>query len=103
MNQTTEQPAKRKSASPATKQARKSAEPSRGMAAERVKATIVMKGQVDFRLSSVAASLGMDRSALAEKLIDQGLKAYSLDAVLRQFTDRQDSAAGVSQADATAA
>jgi len=103
MNQATESTAKRRTASATAKQPRKSAEKARGMSAERVKATIVLSGSTDFRLSSIAASLGIDRSALAAKLIDQGLRAYGLDAVLRQFTDRQSVDGGVSQAEATAA
>jgi hypothetical protein len=103
MNQTTEQPAKRRNAPATAKPARKSAERAKGMAAERVKATIVMAGSVDFRLSSVAASLGIDRSALAARLIDQGLRAYNLDAVLRQFSDRQSDADGVNLAGNSAA
>jgi hypothetical protein len=92
-------PAKRTAAK---KQAPKSAERSRGMSADKVKATIVMSGNVDFRLGSIAASLGIERSALAAKLIDQGLRAYSLDAVLRQFSDRQNLGDGVSQVEPTA-
>jgi hypothetical protein len=65
--------------------------------ADRVKSTIVMSGSVDFRLGAIAASLRVDRSALAAKLIDEGLKRYSLDAVLRQFSDRQESAGDVSR------
>src|SRR5262249_49092453 len=57
--------------------------------ASRVKATLVMEASVDFRLRSIAASLRMDRSQLAAELIDEGLSRYSLDAVLRQFADRQ--------------
>jgi hypothetical protein len=86
MIQTTAQPSKRRAANTA---ARKSA--------DRVKSTIVMSGSVDFRLGAIAASLRVDRSALAAKLIDEGLKRYSLDAVLRQFSDRQESAGDVSR------
>jgi hypothetical protein len=74
--------------------------------ADRVKSTIVMSGSVDFRLGAIAASLRMDRSALAAKLIDEGLRRYALDGVLRQFNDRQEAAGDsspVSQANATAA
>jgi hypothetical protein len=65
-----------------------------------------MDSQVDFRLGAVAASLRVDRSTLAAKLIDDGLKRYALDAVLRQFSDRQETAgdsSSTSQANATAA
>jgi hypothetical protein len=85
-------PAKRTAAKA---QARKSA--------DRVKATIVMSPGVDFRLGAVAAHLQLDRSALAAKLIDEGLRRYSLDSVLRQFADRQNLGDGVSQAESTAA
>ena len=72
----------------------------------KLKTTIVMDSQVDFRLGAVAASLRVDRSTLAAKLIDDGLKRYALDAVLRQFSDRQETAgdsSSTSQANATAA
>jgi hypothetical protein len=51
-----------------------------------------MSGSVDFRLGAIAASLRMDRSALAAELIDEGLRRYALDGVLRQFSDRQEAA-----------
>lgn len=70
--------------------------------ADRVKATIVMSPGVDFRLGAVAAHLQLDRSALAAKLIDEGLRRYSLDSVLRQFADRQNLGDGVSQVDTAA-
>ena len=54
----------------------------------RIKTTIVMDGSVDFRLGAIASHLRMDRSTLAAKLIDDGLRRYALDAALRQFTDR---------------
>ena len=95
MIQTTAQPSKRRAANTA---ARKSA--------DRVKSTIVMSGSVDFRLGAIAASLRKDRSALAAKLIDEGLRRYALDGVLRRFNDRQETAGDsspVSQANATAA
>ena len=86
MIQTTAQPSKRRAANTA---ARKSA--------DRVKSTIVMSGSVDFRLGAIAASLRVDRSALAAKLIDEGLRRYALDGVLRQFSDRPSSAGDVSR------
>ena len=86
MIQTTAQPSKRRTANTA---ARKSA--------DRVKSTIVMGVSVDFRLGAIAASLRVDRSALAAKLIDEGLRRYALDGVLRQFSDRPSSAGDVSR------
>jgi hypothetical protein len=64
----------------------------------RVKSTILMDKQVDFRLTTIAASLGLDRSTLATQLIEAGLRRYALDAALREFAgatpdaieDRQD-------------
>lgn len=79
----------------APKQARKSA--------TRVKSTIVMGGDVDFRLGAIASHLRMDRSSLAAKLIDEGLRRYALDAALRQFSDRQSEVGEISLADSTAA
>lgn len=91
-------------ATPATRPAKRTAAKKQATkSADRVKATIVMSPGVDFRLGAVAAHLQLDRSALAAKLIDEGLRRYSLDSVLRQFADRQNLDAGVSQADATAA
>ena len=92
METMTSPPARREKRTAARKQAPK--------AADRIKATIVMSPNVDFRLGSVAASLRMDRSALAAKLIDEGLRRYSLDAVLRQFSDRQESSAEINSAGA---
>jgi hypothetical protein len=70
---------------------------------DRVKTTIVMDGSLDFRLASVSASLGMDKSELAAKLIDSGLRPYALDGLLRQFTDRPEIAGHVSESKETAA
>jgi hypothetical protein len=90
-------------ATPAARPQRRTAAPKQGRKApDRIKATIVMSGSVDFRLSSIAASLRMDRSQLAAKLIDEGLRRYSLDAVLRQFADRQSLDGDVSQAETAA-
>jgi hypothetical protein len=69
----------------------------------RVKCTIVMDGGIDFRLGSIASHLKIDRSALAAKLIDEGLRRYALDGVLRQFSDRQSQSAEINPAGATAA
>jgi hypothetical protein len=71
--------------------------------ADRDKSTIVMSGSEDFRLGAIAASLRMDRSALAAKLIDEGLRRYALDGVLRQFSDRQESSAQINLAEPSAA
>lgn len=50
----------------------------------RVKATLLLSESVDFRLTTIAASLKCDRSTLASQLIDAGLRRYTLDAALRQ-------------------
>lgn len=50
----------------------------------RVRATLLLDEQLDFRLTTIAASLKGDRSTLAAQLIDQGLRRYALDAALRQ-------------------
>jgi len=66
----------------------------------RVKSTLLLDETLDFRLSTIAASLKIDRSTLAAQLIDAGLRRYALDAALRQFAgaaaetiDRQETAA----------
>ena len=46
--------------------------------------TLLLPDSVDFRLTSIAASLKTDRSTLAAQLIDTGLRRFSLDAALRQ-------------------
>jgi hypothetical protein len=50
----------------------------------RTKATLLLPDSVDFRLTTIAASLKSDRSTLATQLIDAGLRRFALDAVLRQ-------------------
>src|SRR4051812_48251913 len=50
----------------------------------RTKATLLLPDSVDFRLTTIAASLKSDRSTLATQLIDAGLRRFSLDAALRQ-------------------
>lgn len=95
METTASVPARPQRRTAAPKQVRKSA--------VRVKATVVMDGSIDFRLGAIAAHLQVDRSALAAKLIDEGLRRYALDSVLRQFSDRQNLDAGVSQAEIAAA
>ena len=52
----------------------------------RVRATLLMDEELDFRLTTIAASLKSDRSTLAVQLLDQGLRRYSLDAALRQHS-----------------
>jgi hypothetical protein len=50
----------------------------------RIKATLLLPESVDFRLTTIAASLKSDRSKLAAHLIDTGLRRYTLDAALRE-------------------
>jgi hypothetical protein len=50
----------------------------------RTKATLLLTESVDFRLTTIAASLKSDRSTLATQLIDAGLRRFALDAALRQ-------------------
>src|SRR3954453_17936908 len=50
----------------------------------RTKATLLLPDSVDFRLTTIAASLKSDRSTLAAQLIDPGLRRYTLDAALRE-------------------
>src|SRR3954453_19545087 len=50
----------------------------------RTKATLLLPDSVDFRLTTIAASLKSDRSTLAAQLIDAGLRRYALDAALRE-------------------
>jgi hypothetical protein len=50
----------------------------------RTKATLLLPDSVDFRLTTIAASLKSDRSTLASQLIDAGLRRFALDAALRQ-------------------
>ena len=45
---------------------------------------------VDFRLSTIAKSLKVDRSTLAVYLLDAGLRRYALDAALRQHSGGSD-------------
>lgn len=58
--------------------------PKKGRADGRVAATLVLTESVDFRLSTIAKSLKVDRSTLAVYLLDAGLRRYALDAALRQ-------------------
>ena len=50
----------------------------------RTKATLLLTDSVDFRLTTIAASLKSDRSSLATQLLDAGLRRFALDAALRQ-------------------
>ena len=50
----------------------------------RTKATLLLPDSVDFRLTTIAASLKSDRSTLATQLLDAGLRRFALDAALRQ-------------------
>jgi len=52
----------------------------------RTKATLLLSESVDFRLTTIAASLKSDRSTLATQLIDAGLRRFALDAALRNHT-----------------
>jgi hypothetical protein len=52
----------------------------------RTKATLLLPDSVDFRLTTIAASLKSDRSTLATQLIDAGLRRFALDAALRQYS-----------------
>ena len=52
----------------------------------RTKATLLLPESVDFRLTTIAASLRFDRSTLATQLIDAGLRRFALDAALRQHS-----------------
>lgn len=55
----------------------------------RTKATLLLSDSVDFRLSTIAASLKTDRSTLATQLIDAGLRRFALDAALRQHAGEE--------------
>lgn len=74
-------------AAPKTRRNRTTAKtdaPKKGRADGRVAATLVLTESVDFRLSTIAKSLKVDRSTLAVYLLDAGLRRYALDAALRQ-------------------
>ncbi|AGA31699.1 hypothetical protein [Singulisphaera acidiphila] len=49
----------------------------------RTKATLLLPDSVDFRLTTLAKSLKLDRSTFAAQLLDAGLRRYALDAALR--------------------
>jgi hypothetical protein len=70
-----------------TRRARASAKtdvPKKGRVDGRIAATLVLSESVDFRLTTIAKSLKVDRSTLAVYLLDAGLRRYALDAALRQ-------------------
>ena len=62
----------------------------KGRADGRIAATLVLTESVDFRLSTIAKSLKVDRSTLAVYLLDAGLRRYALDAALRQHAGGSD-------------
>lgn len=66
--------------------------PKKGRADGRIAATLVLTQSVDFRLSTIAKSLKVDRSTLAVSLLDAGLRRYALDAALRQHVGGSDTA-----------
>jgi hypothetical protein len=51
----------------------------------RIKSTLLLPKDLDFRLTTIAASLNLDRSQLAAQLLDQSLRRYALDDALRKF------------------
>ena len=72
---------------PKTRRSRKAAKATDRKTARadgKVKATLLLPDSVDFRLTTIAASLKADRSTLATQLIDAGLRRFTLDAALRQ-------------------
>jgi hypothetical protein len=88
---------------PSTKPKRtRAAKPDSRKAASRQKITLVVSDAVDFRLGALAAYLKVDRSTLAAKLLDQGMRAYAVDAAFRsvsgQSDDRQDIASELNSA-----
>ena len=48
----------------------------------RIKSTLLLPKDLDFRLTTIAASLNLDRSQLAAQLLDQSLRRYALDDAL---------------------
>jgi len=65
---------------------------------DRVKTTIVMDSDLDFRLGANAEFQKLDRSTLAARLIDQGLRALKFDQHLRAFNDSASDSAGLNLA-----
>jgi hypothetical protein len=59
-------------------------------AESRQKITLVVSDSVDFRLGALASFLKLDRSTLAAKLLDQGMKAYAVDAAFRSVLGTPD-------------
>jgi hypothetical protein len=84
-------------ATPARPRKTRAAKPDIRKAGSRQKITLVVSDSVDFRIGALASYLKIDRSTLAEKLLDQGMRAYAVDAAFRsvfgQSDDRQSDAA----------
>ncbi len=53
------------------------------------KSTLLLPRDLDFRLTTIAASLNLDRSQLAAQLLDQSLRRYGLDEALRKFAGNE--------------
>lgn len=64
-----------------------SVQPQKQKPGKRVKTTIVMDADLDFRLGANAEFQKTDRSSLAARLIDQGLRSLKFDQHLRAFTE----------------
>jgi hypothetical protein len=90
-------------ATPAKPKRTKPGKPESRKAGSRQKITLVVSDAVDFRLSTLAAYQRLDRSTLAEKLLDQGMRAYAVDAAFRSVfglpDDRRDDAAEIKSND----
>ena len=82
MSDNSSEPSMNKSRKP--RNAGKPVERKTGRTDGRTKATLLLPDSVDFRLTTIAASLKSDRSSLATQLLDAGLRRFSLDAALRQ-------------------
>jgi hypothetical protein len=87
---------------PAKVKKTRAAKPDVKKAASRQKITLVVPDAVDFRLGALASFLKLDRSTLAAKLLDQGMRAYAADAAFRSVfghsDDRRDDAAEINSA-----
>jgi hypothetical protein len=68
-------PAKKRGKTAAKSESRKTGKPP--------KLTVVSTRELDFRLDCLASFLKMDKSALARKLLDQGMRAYQVDGAFR--------------------
>ena len=51
----------------------------------RLKSTLLLPVDVDFLLTTLAASQNLDRSQFAAKLLDQGMRNYAMYEALRPF------------------